>query len=193
MLINLRKLVRPLFNTQVGAPTFNPRNTTVANTVPEKNLGRKDKPVTVEQPAVRKRSRSRTRDGGVAKKAPKPGDAEGKPVSTAPRERWIDSSTDDKYCVICGEKYADQQEAKCKENYCAVYHRPTKHKDDRFCIHCAKERGVKAFHPRMWCKSVFEATAKKLFMMSLEGNDSDEDTLEEQPETIPTGTESLNH
>ena len=186
-------MVEMLFNTQVGTPAFNPRNTTVSNTVPEKNLGRREKPVAVEQPAPRKRSRSRTRENAVAKKVPKPGDAEGKPGTVTPREKWIDSSTDDKYCVICGEKYADQQEAKCKENYCAVYHRPTKHKDDRFCIHCAKERGVKAFHPRMWCKSLFEATAKKLFMMSIEGNESEDDTLEEKPEATSAGTESLNH
>ena len=185
-------MVEMLFNTQVGAPVFNPRNTTVANTVPDSSLGRKKKPVLVEQPVQRKRSRSRPRENAGAKKTPKAGDGEGKPGTQPVREKWIDSNTDDKYCVICGEKYSDQKEAVCKENYCSVYHRPTKHKDTRFCIHCAKERGVKSYHPRMWCKSLFEATAKKLFTMTIDGNESEDEAMEEQDQTATADAGSLN-
>ena len=44
----------------------------------------------------------------------------------------------------------------------------------------------------MWCKSLFEATAKKLFTMTIDGNESEDEAMEEQDQTATADAGSLN-
>ena len=188
-----------LFTTRMTgiSPGFDPSKPTVANRVPEEILNDKDKQIVVEKPPVVKRARSR--DPSRNRKAFKQRDGTAKTSDNTKTKRaenssdWKDSATEPDLCVICGESYAAQKDAGgnvCKEDYCSVYHRPLKHKDVRFCILCARSRQVKAYHPRMWCKTLLEQTAQKIFMLTLNAESDDE--AEEEETTGPTGS-SLNN
>ena len=183
-------LVEMMFHTTPATP-YDPTKTAVQNQVSSSLLVKPDKTVDTEKARGRstERSTSRTRRGsgarsadgkGAAKKAAA---ADPKKTRKEDRPELRDSATDAALCVICAEPYAEQKGVKCSEKFCAEYQKPTKYREPSFwCKYCAEDRKVKAYHPRVWCKSKFLKHTQSLFHArpgDSEDSDSEEETVDE--------------
>ena len=176
-------LMESLFNTRLNNPATKsgPARPVATGSAPGIPLTSAEEAGRAKKAAGVKRNRSR--DASRGRKTLKQSESLSKSVDQLPVGKpdpepvWKDAKAESDLCVICGESYSEQKKAEknlCKANYCSVYHRPTKHMDERFCMTCAKERHVKAYHPRVWCKTLFEQTAQKIFMLALEPESEDE-------------------
>ena len=182
-------LVEMIFHTTI-TPPYDPTRTAVQNQVSSNLLVKPDKTVETEKPRGRStdRSTSRTRRSSSARSADGKNGVK-KTVSDPKKNRkderveLRDAATDDALCVICGEPYAEQKGAKCSLKFCAEYQKPTKYREPSFwCKYCAEDKKVKAYHPRVWCKSKFLKHTQALFHArpgDSEDSDSDDENQDE--------------
>ena len=178
-------LVEMVFHAGV-VPSYDPTKTPVQNQVAANLLVKPEKKVETEKPRGRStdRSQSRSRRSSAARstegrKDVKKMGTEGPKTKRDDKPELRDAATDDALCVICAEAFADQKGPKCSERFCAEYQKPTKYREPTYyCKYCAEDRKVKAYHPRVWCKSKFMKQTQALFHARAE--DDATDTEEEE-------------
>ena len=144
--------VEALYNTTANFSSFGAPPTASTADMSSYGYDSKEKSVAVEKPRFRRRSGSGNRSNSKNRS------------NSEPRVEWKDAATDDKLCNICGEAYEQQTGAKCRKgSFCNVYNKSFREAETRFCMICAKNKQVKAYHGKAWCKTHFEQIAKSVF------------------------------
>ena len=179
--------VEALYNSKVEFSLAGPTRASDTGDMSAYGYDSKEKAVSVEKPRFRRRSGSGNRGNSKTRSN------SGTRGSNEPRVEWKDAATDENLCNICGESYDQQTGAKCRKGvFCNVYNKHFRDAENRFCMICAKNKQVKAYHGKAWCKTHFEQIAKTVFsdvfMTTLATMQNETSQAEEAKTTEPEQT-----